>query len=65
MRVSKFLEKYITTLQVDMLLWKFHHYMAEFSQEHNFPADDIGMKTIKTILTELVKLLGDRIWDAY
>jgi hypothetical protein len=65
MRVSRFLDKYINTIQVDMLIWKFHNYMTEFSHYPNFQSDDVGMRTIKTILTEIVKLIGDKIWDAY
>jgi|LakMenEpi03Aug12_release.lakeMendotaPanAssembly.Ray.scaffolds.fasta_scaffold3138997_1 hypothetical protein len=48
-----------------MLIWKFHNYMTEFSHYPNFQSDDVGMRTIKTILTEIVKLIGDKIWDAY
>jgi hypothetical protein len=28
-------------------------------------SDDIGIKTIKTILNELIKILNEKIWDSY
>lgn len=31
----------------------------------NISGDDIGFKTIKTIINELLRLEGDKIWDSY
>lgn len=64
-RITKMLEKNVYYIKIDLLLLKFHNYMIEFSSQPNFPVDDVGMKTIKTILSELVKYIGERIWDSY
>lgn len=37
--------------------------MIEFS--HVNILEDIGVKTIRTVVNELVKLMGESIWDTY
>jgi len=47
------------------LLLYFHSYVCEFLVPNPSLSDDIGVKTIKTILKELCKLKGEAIWDVY
>jgi hypothetical protein len=39
--------------------------LTEFAPDPTKIGDDIGIKTIKTILNELIKLYQDKIWEYY
>lgn len=65
LKLTKCLEQILPTLQPDRILLKSHLYLIEFANESNKVSDDIGIKTIKTILNELVKLYKERIWEFY
>lgn len=52
-------------MQPEKILIRSHLYLIEFAQDNSKISDDIGIKTIKTILNELVKLYGEKIWEYY
>ena len=63
LKLTKILGNLKGDLHVNRLLLAMHEYLI---QHRNVSAsDEIGNKTIKTILNELVKLEGERIWEAY
>jgi hypothetical protein len=62
LKLTKTLSNTINDINVSGLLIRFHEYILEFSTK----TDDIGIKAIKTILTELIKVVGDtKIFDYY
>jgi hypothetical protein len=64
LKLTKVLEQMLPHLNPEVILLKSHLYLIEFAGE-NKPADDMGIKMIKTILNELVKVLKEKIWDSY
>lgn len=65
LKLTKCLEQILPSLQPDRILLKSHLYLIQFANETNKASDDIGIKTIKTILNELVKLYKEKIWEFY
>ena len=63
-RHTKALEKIKDNIEPEKILFKMHCYQATNGTDKN--ADDIGNKTIKTVLNELVKVLGEeKIEECY
>lgn len=60
--MTKTLEKNINELDINQLLLHFHEYLTNFS---DISQDDIGIKAIRTVVTELVKLKADAVWEHY
>ncbi|EAR97553.2 hypothetical protein TTHERM_00439010 (macronuclear) [Tetrahymena thermophila SB210] len=65
LKVTKGLEDFINQIDLNELLLYFHKYICEFLVPNPTMSDDIGVKTIKTILKELCKLKGEAIWVVY
>mmetsp|Transcript_38603 Transcript_38603/g.34305 ORF Transcript_38603/g.34305 Transcript_38603/m.34305 type:complete len:261 (+) Transcript_38603:4361-5143(+) len=65
LKLTKALEQLSQVIQPEKILLRSHLYLVEFATDSSRMGDDIGIKTIKTILNELVKLYGDRIWQFY
>lgn len=66
------LDKLITELNVDKILLVIHEYLlAHPSHRHKGPGaptnsnTELGTRIVKTIINELVKLKGARIWEHY
>ena len=48
------------------MLLIFHNYLIDITAiNKNISSDDIGFKTIKTIINELLRLVGENIWSYY
>ena len=62
LKLTKALNQLVPTLHPETLLIKFHLYILEFGSTQT---EDIGIKTIKTLLNELVKVYNESIWNAY
>ena len=65
LKLTKSLDLSVSTLQPSKLLLKSHVYLAEFTTDPSKISEDMGIKTIKTILNELVKIYQDKIWEHY
>lgn len=65
LKLTKCLEQIIPAVQPEKIMLKSHLYLTEFNNASNPMGDDIGIKTIKTILNELVKIFKERIWEFY
>jgi CLASP N terminal len=61
LRMARTLNSVINQVSIDKLLANMHLYLVANSSN----TDEIGVKTMKTIVNELIKLLGDDIWNAY
>ena len=64
LKLTKALEQLINLLDPSVILLKSHLYLIEFANNSQ-TSEDIGVKTIKTILNELVKLQQEKIWESY
>jgi len=65
LKLTKALEQLVNVIQPEKILLKSHLYLLEFGTDPSKLGEDIGIKTIKTILNELVKLYKERIWEFY
>ena len=64
LKLTKSLEQFINVINPSVILLKSHLYLIEFANISQ-NTEDIGIKTIKTILNELVKLQQEKIWESY
>lgn len=64
LKLTKVLETILPMVKLENLMLKFHEYLTSFTNE-KYRNDDIGVKTIKTILSELIKLRGNQILLVY
>ena len=65
LKLTKNFENSINELHVDVILLKCHEYLTSFNYDAVKQNEDVGAKTFKTIVNELVKVLGEGIWDPY
>jgi len=65
LKLTKALEQLANVIQPEKILLKSHMYLLEFGTDPAKLGEDIGIKTIKTILNELVKLYRETIWEFY
>ncbi|CAG9332562.1 unnamed protein product [Blepharisma stoltei] len=67
LKLTKVLGNIVQNIQVEELLLAMHEYLITHrSTSGASPAsDEMGTKTIKTIINELVKLKGENIWQSY
>jgi cytoskeleton-associated protein 5 len=61
LKLHKILPSLIRHLEVSKILLAMHEYLLNST----ISSDDVGLRTMKTILTELVKLVGTDIWVYY
>ncbi|OMJ81605.1 hypothetical protein SteCoe_17877 [Stentor coeruleus] len=62
LKLTKIMSGLIHQIEIDKLLLVMHEYLSGYKLAG---IDDLGSKTIKTILTEVVKLQGPTIWTSY
>ena len=65
LKLTKSVENFLSELKIEDLLLRFHFYLLEFGKDSYSFGDDIGIKAIKTILNELIKNVGEKIWFFY
>jgi hypothetical protein len=65
LKISKIIEKLIDGLEVEEILLSMHEYMLVINHEARTANDETGIKMIKTVINEIIKLKGDAIWQAY
>jgi len=65
LKLTKILSTVIHQLEVDKILVAMHEYLVEHKINSTANTDEMGTKTIKTIINELVKLQGEAIWESY
>lgn len=65
LKLTKVMEHLLPNLDVGQLFVKFHLYVSEFFSENNKNSEDLGVKTIKTIINEIIKIKGASVLDHY
>lgn len=65
LKLSKIIEKLIDQLDIEKILLSMHEYILVINHDNKTPNDENGIKVIKTIMNELVKLRRESIYDAY
>lgn len=64
-KLTKSFEGSISEINIGMILLKSHEYLSQLDNEVGKQSEDAGVKTIRTILAELVKIVGEGIWEHY
>ena len=62
LKLTKIMASLIHQIEIEKILLAMHEYLV---QSKLSSSEDVGSKTIKTILTEIVKLQGPNIWQSY
>jgi len=65
LKLTKGLEAFASQIKPENILLKAHEYMVEFGGDVENFSDDMGIKAIKTMLHELVRLFKEKLWDHY
>lgn len=62
LKLTKALSQFADSFHPEIILLKFHLYILEFGAKQ---AEDIGIKTIKTVLNELSRVYHEELFDYY
>ena len=65
LKLSKILEKLISRLDTERILFVVHEYLISIDHDSKTSNDEMGIRIVKTIVNELVKVHQRPIWDAY
>ncbi len=65
LKLSKILEKLIEKLDMEKILLAIHEYFIVINHENKTQNDEMGIRIVKTVTNELVKLKRETIWEAY
>ena len=65
LKLSKILEKLIDRLDMEKILLAIHEYLILINHDNKTQNDEMGIRIVKTVVNELVKLKREQIWEAY
>jgi cytoskeleton-associated protein 5 len=65
LKLSKILEKLIDKLNIEKILIAIHEYLVVVNHENKTQNDEMGIRIVKTVTNELVKLKREAIWEPY
>ena len=65
LKLSKIMDKLIEKLDVSRFLVSIHEYLAVIDHDNKQQNDDLGIRIVKTLVNEVVKLRREKIWQSY
>jgi len=65
LKMSKLMDKLIEKLDLSKFLVAIHEYLAIIDHDKKSQNDDLGIRIVKTLVNEVVKLKKEGIWDFY
>ena len=65
LKLSKILEKLIDRLDMQKILLAIHEYLATIDHDNKTQNDEMGIRIVKTVTNEIVKLKRESIWEDY
>ena len=65
LKLSKILEKVISELEIERVLIVIHLYLISLDHENKTSNDEMGIRIVKTLVHEMVKVKQHSIMDAY
>jgi|LauGreDrversion4_2_1035121.scaffolds.fasta_scaffold23374_7 hypothetical protein len=65
MKITKIIEKIVNQLDIGKILVSIHEYNLSVNHENKSPTEDMGIKTVKTVINELIKIRRESIWEDY
>lgn len=65
LKLSKIMDKLIEKIDLSRFLLAIHKYLCIINHDAKSQNDDLGIRIVKTLVNEVVKLQKDKIWDCY
>ena len=65
LKMSKIMDKLIDKIDLSRFLLAIHEYLQVIDHENKTQNDDLGIRIVKTLVNEVVKLKRESIWAAY
>lgn len=65
LKLSKILEKVIVDLEIERVLLVIHLYLISINHENKTSNDDMGIRIVKTLVHEMVKVKRHSVLEAY
>jgi cytoskeleton-associated protein 5 len=65
LKLSKIMDKLIEKLDMEKFLVAVHEYLAVINHDSKTQNDDLGIRIVKTLINEVVKLKREKVWVAY
>ena len=65
LKASKIIEKIIDKLDIEKILLSIHEYLLVINHDSKTTNDEQGIKIVKTVLNEVVKIKRDSMWESY
>lgn len=65
LKLSKIMEKLIDKLDLKKFLVAIHEYLVVIDHENKSQNDDLGIRIVKTLVNEVVKLKKHDLWQSY
>lgn len=65
LKLSKIIEKIIDLLEMEQVLLSIHEYLCIIDHENKTQNDEMGVRIVKTVTNEIVKLKKEAIWGPY
>jgi len=65
LKLSKILDRLINQLDMEKVLLVIHEFLVAVNHDNKTQNDEMGIRIVKTVVNELVKLKREKIWEAY
>lgn len=65
LKLSKLMDQLIDKIDLKKFLLAVHEYLIVIDHNNKTTNDDLGIRIVKTLVNEIVKLKGETVWDAY
>jgi hypothetical protein len=65
LKLSKIMDKLIDKLDLSKFLVAIHEYLVVIDHDNKSQNDDLGIRIVKTLVNEVVKLRREAIWQSY
>ena len=65
LKLSKIMDKLIEKMDMDKFLVAVHEYLSVIDHSNKSQNDDLGIRIVKTLINEVVKLKREKIWESY
>jgi len=65
LKLSKIMDKLIDKLDLAKFLVAIHEYLVVIDHDNKSQNDDLGIRIVKTLVNEVVKLRKEAIWQSY
>lgn len=65
LKLSKIMDKLIEKMDLSKFLVAIHEYLSVIDHNNKSQNDDLGIRIVKTLINEVVKLKRENVWKAY